>query len=93
MIWIGCGFEASPDFAFCRAAASACPPPAPATGEADRRQVTVLFADLTGFTALAERLDPEVVRAFQTALFEAPARYRRGPRVSHRDACRKLRQT
>jgi adenylate cyclase len=41
--------------------------------EADRRQVTVLFADLSGFTALAERLDPEEVRAFQNALFEALA--------------------
>ena len=39
--------------------------------EADRRQVTVLFADLSGFTSLAERLDPEEVRAFQNALFEA----------------------
>jgi class 3 adenylate cyclase len=38
--------------------------------EADRRRVTVLFADLSGFTALAERLDPEEVRAFQNALFE-----------------------
>jgi adenylate cyclase len=42
--------------------------------EADRRQVTVLFADLSGFTALAERLDPEEVRAFQSALFETLAR-------------------
>ena len=32
--------------------------------------MTVLFADLSGFTALAERLDPEEVRAFQNALFE-----------------------
>src|SRR5262245_27167520 len=38
--------------------------------EAYRRQVTVLFADLSGFTTLAERLDPEDVRAFQGALFE-----------------------
>ncbi|HEU4921839.1 MAG TPA: adenylate/guanylate cyclase domain-containing protein, partial [Burkholderiales bacterium] len=38
--------------------------------EADRRQVTVLFADLSGFTALAERLDPEDVRALQTDLFD-----------------------
>ena len=38
--------------------------------EADRRQVTVLFADLSGFTTLGERLDPEDVRAFQNALFE-----------------------
>ncbi len=41
--------------------------------EADRRQVTVLFADLSGFTSLAERLDPEEVRAFQNALFETLA--------------------
>jgi len=37
--------------------------------DADRRQVTVLFADVSGFTTLAERLDPEDVRAFQNALF------------------------
>ena len=43
------------------------PPPGPA--EADRRLVTVLFADLAGFTALSERLDPEDVRALQTDLF------------------------
>ena len=40
----------------------------------DRRQVTVLFADLSGFTALSERLDPEEIRAFQNALFEMLAR-------------------
>jgi adenylate cyclase len=39
--------------------------------DVDRRQVTVLFADLSGFTSLAERLDPEEVRAFQNVLFEA----------------------
>ena len=33
----------------------------------------MLFADLSGFTALAERLDPEEVRAFQNALFETLA--------------------
>jgi adenylate cyclase len=83
--WVctGCGFGAEADFAFCPrcgtalgqapAAAPAKPavkPPSPGA-EADRRQVTVLFADLSGFTALSERLDPEVVRAFQGALFEA----------------------
>lgn len=46
-------------------------------GEADRRMVTVLFADVAGFTALAERLDPEEVRAFQADLLaERPARPR-----------------
>src|SRR5437879_3155905 len=42
--------------------------------EADRRRVTVLFADLSGFTTLSERLDPERIRAFQNALFEVLAR-------------------
>jgi predicted ATPase/class 3 adenylate cyclase len=36
--------------------------------------VSVLFADLSGFTALSERLDPEDVRAFQNALFETLSR-------------------
>ncbi len=31
--------------------------------ESERRQVTVVFADVTGFTALSERLDPEDVTA------------------------------
>jgi len=75
-----CGAPCEPDFAFCPrcgAARSAAPAPKaaePAAREADRRQVTVLFADLTGFTSLAERLDPEEVRAFQNALFAALAR-------------------
>ncbi|MET0851553.1 MAG: adenylate/guanylate cyclase domain-containing protein, partial [Candidatus Rokuibacteriota bacterium] len=37
--------------------------------EGDRRLVTVLFADLAGFTALSESLDPEDVRALQSDLF------------------------
>jgi adenylate cyclase len=40
------------------------------TAEADRRQVTVLFADLSGFTTLSERLDPEDMQALQNQLFE-----------------------
>ena len=42
-----------------------------ASQEADRRAVTVLFADLSGFTSLAEQLDPEDVRALQGELFDA----------------------
>lgn len=38
--------------------------------ETDRRTVTVLFADLSGFTALSEQLDPEVMQALQNELFE-----------------------
>ena len=81
-----CGFVCDPDFAFCPRcgaargpsvpAPAAAPPPKPDSTprEADRRSVTVLFADLSGFTTLSERLDPEVVRAFQNALFETLSR-------------------
>lgn len=78
----GCGAEAPPEAAFCSRCGQRLPAPAPglsppglaaaaaaAPVEADRRPVTVLFADLTGFTSLSERLDPEEVRAFQNALF------------------------
>src|SRR5204863_8073175 len=48
-------------------AAPATPTPAPAAPtEAppeERRQATVLFADLSGYTAAAERMDPEAVKA------------------------------
>lgn len=41
--------------------------------DGERRNVTVLFADLSGFTALSERFDPEVIRAFQHDLFDEMA--------------------
>ena len=37
--------------------------PEPVEHEEERRTVTVLFADLSGYTAIAERLDPEAVKA------------------------------
>ena len=39
--------------------------------EETRRPVTVLFADVVGFTARAERLDPELVRRIMTGYFSA----------------------
>jgi adenylate cyclase len=39
----------------------------------ERRLVTVLFADLVGFTGRAEQSDPEAVREFQRAYFAAIA--------------------
>ncbi len=38
--------------------------------EGDRRQVTVLFADVAGFTTLAEKLDPEEVHRIIDRCFE-----------------------
>jgi class 3 adenylate cyclase/tetratricopeptide (TPR) repeat protein len=37
--------------------------------QGERKTVTILFADLSGFTALSERFDPEVIRTFQDDLF------------------------
>jgi class 3 adenylate cyclase/tetratricopeptide (TPR) repeat protein len=42
----------------------------PALPEAERRQVTVLFADLAGYTALADELDAEEVHALLDRFFE-----------------------
>jgi predicted ATPase/class 3 adenylate cyclase len=39
--------------------------------EGERRQVTVLFADLSGFTAASEKLDPEQVYEFVDSLLKA----------------------
>jgi predicted ATPase/class 3 adenylate cyclase len=38
--------------------------------EANRRTITVLFADLSGFTTMSERLDPELMQTLQNELFE-----------------------
>ena len=69
-----CQFDVSVGFAFCPGCGQklAAAPPAPVvTPDADRRSATVLFADLSGFTAISERLDPEDVRRLQTDLFVA----------------------
>jgi Adenylate and Guanylate cyclase catalytic domain len=51
-------------------AQTASPPATPATTDAERRQLTVMFCDLVGSTVLSAQLDPEdyreVVRAYQT---------------------------
>jgi class 3 adenylate cyclase len=46
---------------------AAAPPPKSATESAERRQVTVMFADLVGSTALSVRMDPEDIREIISA--------------------------
>ena len=41
------------------------------TPQQQRKLVSVIFADLAGFKAISERLDPEVVREIQQAYFDA----------------------
>ncbi len=56
-----CGFENPPTSRFC--ASCGVPLQAAAPPSEERRLVTILFADVTGSTALGEALDPEDVRA------------------------------
>ena len=73
----GCGAENPPQAKFCiecgtdlgapapSASPEAIAPPAPEAAEPlpeERRQVSVLFADLSGYTAYAEQMDPEAVK-------------------------------
>jgi len=55
------------------------PPSARAAGDAERRQLTILFCDLVGSTELSARLDPEdmreVISAYQKAVAGEIARY------------------
>src|SRR5271163_877433 len=54
-------------------------PPQTATDAAERRQLTVMFCDLVGSTAMSARLDPEdmreAIRAYQDVCSGAIARY------------------
>src|SRR5438128_1378384 len=58
---------------------TAPPPAASSPPEAERRQLTVLFCDLVGSTALSAQLDPEdlreVVRAYQDTCAKVIARF------------------
>ena len=56
-----CGQKDPDEARFCNACASPLPTDERPKGE-ERKTVTVVFVDLVGFTAQAERLDPEDVR-------------------------------
>jgi class 3 adenylate cyclase len=67
-----CGQENPEGARFCNACASPLQPDERPGGE-ERKTVTVVFVDLVGFTAQAERLDPEDVRGVLSP-YHAPVR-------------------
>ena len=65
-----CGFGNEPAERFCGGCGRAL-------GESphrERRQVTVLFADVVGFTSMSERFDPEVVHEIMEGCFNLLSR-------------------
>jgi class 3 adenylate cyclase len=65
----------NPDNAkFCNECGSSLPEVKPnedviSTTTSERKQVTMLFSDLTGYTAMAEKLDPEEVKEITSRIF------------------------
>ncbi len=74
----GCGFSNEPDEKFCGGCGAALgnPPvtePATPSGRGptgERRQVTIVFTDLSGFTKLSSNMDPEETHALLNRFFE-----------------------
>ena len=61
-----CGRESPDDFTFCPACSAPLTPP---TRQEVRKTVTVVFCDITGSTAMGERLDPESLRRVMARYF------------------------
>jgi class 3 adenylate cyclase len=66
-----CGQANPSGFQFCGACGAALAAPTLADAEEERRWATVLFADLSGFTALSERTDPEEIRSMVDRCMQA----------------------
>src|SRR2546427_6701321 len=66
-----CTAEMPVEFSYCGKCGMRLLPPEAVASET--RQVTVLFADISGFTSLAERLDPEALHENRRAAWDACA--------------------
>jgi class 3 adenylate cyclase/tetratricopeptide (TPR) repeat protein len=69
-----CNSENPPENTFCdecgqKLVEEAGPEKAAPESEGERKHVTVLFSDLSGYTAMSERLDPEEVKEITTSIF------------------------
>jgi class 3 adenylate cyclase/predicted ATPase len=62
---LNCSTIASEDFSFC----GYCGHKLVDAPREDRREVAVIFADVTGFTAICERLDPEEIHTLMNGCF------------------------
>ena len=69
-----CGAQNPPNAKFCgecgTSLGGSTPPPLTVTPTAERRLVSVLFADLVGFTTMSQHEDPEDTRELLTRYFE-----------------------
>jgi class 3 adenylate cyclase/tetratricopeptide (TPR) repeat protein len=65
-----CGRENPEGFAFCGFCGAALEA-APVPGREVRKTVTIVFSDVSGSTALGERLDPETLRRVMSRYFDA----------------------
>jgi class 3 adenylate cyclase/tetratricopeptide (TPR) repeat protein len=67
-----CGNKLPPAAKFCDGCGHTLddtPPRTTSSSSAERKHVTVLFSDLSGYTAISEKLDPEEVREITSRIF------------------------
>jgi adenylate cyclase len=69
-----CGFENPDSFKFCGQCAHPFMEQVEASSfdsptESERKHVTIMFSDLSGYTAMTEKLDPEDVKEIMNQIF------------------------